>query len=589
MAVKTIVINNFAGRLTRVDDGDLNSGFAKFNTSFGYDPFTQPGKLTWLPQPTSITGIGNTNVVVSGITQPADITSSDPRLYTYVVDVARKLYKIGRIGPFIDSVMGQQSVQGTSQSMQWGAGMAFFGLPLKFYILGQGVAPQVVASLSGYADFTLNGATSIIGNQSFMAGNFHPVAKFAGKLIFGNGPSFGAIDNTNTIISSVFTISGHWGNQYSQLFPALDSNMNVADLDVSQDGNYLQISASELLNPRKAALFLDRYLGQPVPGAVYGWNGVDQAVTTALNVPFGGAAALENYLQKYILFTNDGQGMSVSDGQQKIVTVSNNMAPFPQATDVNGNFAVWMTTENVPVSYNNSDPSSYRRYGSLYYFGALDQENPVGLFRMLRMESPLVTAGGSGQVYNIPYHEVVANTYFTMENSRSSVIAFSLIKHYFSLFNASPTIGSPSTVGSGGLFSFIATSQAFAQQNIQAEAEQGPPMIPQEGVYETQTQMFPKKVSINQIRFYVSNVHTNSGFSLEILAPNGFQVGDAGGPNFEWDATNDPYTGDLFTTARINYNPKIEPIQGFSLRITNTGSENMIFEKIEVDLEEMGR
>src|SRR3990167_11522603 len=55
--VKTIPITNFGGRLTRILNGDLNSGFAKFAPSFGYDPFIKPMNLTWLETPTSIAGI----------------------------------------------------------------------------------------------------------------------------------------------------------------------------------------------------------------------------------------------------------------------------------------------------------------------------------------------------------------------------------------------------------------------------------------------------------------------------------------------------------------------------------------------------
>ena len=45
--METIEITNFQGRLTRILNGELNSGFAKFTTSFGYDPFSKPMNLTW--------------------------------------------------------------------------------------------------------------------------------------------------------------------------------------------------------------------------------------------------------------------------------------------------------------------------------------------------------------------------------------------------------------------------------------------------------------------------------------------------------------------------------------------------------------
>ena len=50
----TLEVTNLGGPLTRKNTGDINSGLAKFNTSWGYDPYTKPGNLTWLEQPTSI-------------------------------------------------------------------------------------------------------------------------------------------------------------------------------------------------------------------------------------------------------------------------------------------------------------------------------------------------------------------------------------------------------------------------------------------------------------------------------------------------------------------------------------------------------
>ena len=51
---KSLIITNFQGRLTRYNDGDINSGYAKYSSTFGNDPFTTPGNLTWFEQPTRI-------------------------------------------------------------------------------------------------------------------------------------------------------------------------------------------------------------------------------------------------------------------------------------------------------------------------------------------------------------------------------------------------------------------------------------------------------------------------------------------------------------------------------------------------------
>ena len=44
----TLEINNLGGPLTRRNNGDINSGEARFETSWGYDPYSKPGNLTWM-------------------------------------------------------------------------------------------------------------------------------------------------------------------------------------------------------------------------------------------------------------------------------------------------------------------------------------------------------------------------------------------------------------------------------------------------------------------------------------------------------------------------------------------------------------
>ena len=77
--IKTLVIDNFQGRLTRYSDGDINSGLAKYATTFGNDPFSSPGNLTWFEAPTRI---DSSETVITDL-----IMASKPRLesgITYV-------------------------------------------------------------------------------------------------------------------------------------------------------------------------------------------------------------------------------------------------------------------------------------------------------------------------------------------------------------------------------------------------------------------------------------------------------------------------------------------------------------------------
>ena len=87
----TLTINNFQGRLTRYLDGDINSGYAKYTTTFGNDPFTSPGNLTWFEQPTRI---DSGESVITDL-----IVAARPRLesgitYVYAIGHTGRLYKI---------------------------------------------------------------------------------------------------------------------------------------------------------------------------------------------------------------------------------------------------------------------------------------------------------------------------------------------------------------------------------------------------------------------------------------------------------------------------------------------------------------
>ena len=87
-----LTIDNFSGRLTRIVNGDINSGFAKFNTTYGSNPLATPKQLTWFEQPTSI------------LTTTEPITGLKPRMesgtqYVYaseadIVSSVASLYKI---------------------------------------------------------------------------------------------------------------------------------------------------------------------------------------------------------------------------------------------------------------------------------------------------------------------------------------------------------------------------------------------------------------------------------------------------------------------------------------------------------------
>jgi len=577
--VQTITITNFGGRLTRIINGELNSGFAKFNTSFGYDPFSKPMNLTWLNQPSSVVGmtpmtLGNApGPVIAGVNKAGDTQSITPT--TFLVTGNAGFSKVFSVNARNDSVFGVSSIVG--DSFAWGGSAALYGQSERLYftsdlsvrVIGS-VTSLNVLSIDGLSSSVITGGVGASSTIGLVKNTNHPLRLFAGRLIFGNGPSIGVIDTTGTVISSIFTVNNQVGNQFSQLSPPLPSTQWVWDVEPSVDGNYLYISASTIL-PEFLLNFQNQGLG-PIfesasgtvgEGAIYGWNGVDQGITTRTGIPSGVATALQTYLNDQRFFIKDFLGSAVSDGVRKNVSLPRNKPVLPNATDTNGNFLTWACPETT------EDGS---RVASLYYYGALDDENPTGVYRLMRWQTNLT----DGAVYQVPYQSLVMNAYTGVNQSvtginQSSVTSYG--KHYISAYSISSLVQSTSSVATQTLLSFNVTS-----------ANDVPP---QSGVYETQTQLFSKKVSLVQIRVYTEPTVTGNGFQLDVIGSGG-EVIDNGTFTYTFSAGSD-ITLLQGALERINFDPGISPGYGFGIRITNTGTTNMTIKKVEIDYTQEGK
>ena len=241
----------------------------------------------------------------------------------------------------------------------------------------------------------------------------------------------------------------------------------------------------------------------------------------------------------------------MSDGVQKILGLPNNKSPLPYATGVNGNFTHWASIE--------TDIDDNKMYCSLYYFGQLDQENPSGLYRLLRFNTTLA----NGYVYQVPVNILVNNNYDTINNAVTAVLNLGYGKHYIS---TGELAGGSGTL-TAKLYSFVVSP------------DEG--LTPQLGVYETQTQLFSKRIDVKQIRVYTEPVASGNGFKLEMIGSDGGVL------------TNGTYTytfGDpVDASERINFNPTASTGYALGISITNTGTTNMTIKKVEIDWDYSGK
>ncbi len=551
----TITISNFGGRLTRILNGDLNSGFAKYNTSFGYDPFSKPMNLTWLETPTDITGTAITDLVLASVSRV-----ENGNMFVYALGSTGKLYKIqpnSSSSATVDSVVGIGSVAAGGPTFNKGASMQLFGFSS---VVGGGSTGSVLGRIFIGSDGQINkinvdfGGDAVVGSgPNYVQNRYRPLAQFIGKLIFGNGNTIGVVDSTGTVTSPLNVSS-----VYSQLNPGFPPETYVTDIDVNPNGTYVAISSSGIqtegplnfvdttgsLNPSETSA-----------GNVFYWNGTDQAATASQFTGAVGINALQNYLNRNMIFSGDAFGTSVGTEFEKEISVQNTKPPFPNATAVNGNFLTWVAPEVVS--------NGTGMVGSLYYFGKLDQETPNGLYRLCRVTNTMI----SGFMIQAPYNTLVNRKYQYVNTTSSSIISLGLGKHYLSFFERN----------SGN-------NKFTLQRFLVTPTGSG---TPQFGVYETQTQLFSNRIGIAQVRVYTEPMVAGNAFQLDLIGADGSPISN-GTFTYAFGDVRDPQSNST-AVERINFNPNTKTQFSLGIRVTNTGTTNFCIKKIEIDLEEQGK
>lgn len=555
--IKTIEITNFGGQLTRTLNGDLNSGLAKFATSYGYDFFSKPGNLTWLEQPSDITG----NIL--GLPLAAKtryISENNPSVY--LITSTGKIYHMwvsninsGGTNPIVNSVVGIGSVLAGSATYTYGASMDFFGVPSTIAVSSVVSQEKIfigsdnqVNSIQFDSDLTGFIGDVVVGSvNNYTPNKYHPLKKFTGLLLVGDGQAVDSIDNTNTVRSSVFG--------------SLPTESRVRDIDISPDGNYALISSTT--NDYEPVSTVQEQITGAITsdGTVFFWNGADLNPTALNTIPGSQVTALQTYLQNSIFFITDSMGSALSDGTNKILSLPNNKAPFPNATGTNGNFLFWSAVE--------LDTSQNKLTSSMYYYGSIDASTPPGLYRLLRQFSTLSNL--SGNVLQTPLNLLTSTSYSNLNASLSSVMSVGYGQHYYSTLE---TNGTQSVLS---LKSFC-----FPPSGLQQ---------PQFGVYETQTQLFPKRITIKQIRVYTEPTQVNQSFDIYLIGSDGNHVSNSAGVGFfqyQYQAGTD-ITKLQGSLERIDFNPACKDLYALGLQIVQAGSVNMTIKKIEIDYVEAGK
>lgn len=520
----TLTINNFTGNLSRYEKGDIDSGLTKYAKTYGNDAFSDPGNLTWFEQPTRIDA--NEDVITDLI------VAARPRLesgitYVYAIGHTGRLYKIQvndpiTFDPDFDNPVLLATLSAQSPTFKYGASIQFYGSTEKIFI-GHDVGVTKI-NFDGTSEAFIGVAGSYTANVP------RPSVQFSGKLYFGNGTNLVEIDSTENVVS------------YSKLSPAFPSGTQVRDIDISPDGNYVQIVVSRVVQSDMTVITQDTSSLSSADSYFMYWNGSD-AGATAYN-PYNAYSLNANTSFGPFSYTMgyDLGGAALYSDKSKSISLPNSISP---------NFSAMFSTGNM-VGFAAPEQDSSVLKGSLLMFGQYDREIPEGLFRLFRL-----TATTQTDVQQIPVCLVVSNLFYGASSAGYTSNRVGSAKVYFSTLE---TDSGPTTKYKFYQFTTVPTGT-------------GTPIA---GVYETQTQIFSEKIEIKEVRFYIKPAVANNEFDSDLIGSDGNPITNS---NNTFTVGSNVTAGDDI----IRYSPDMQPTYALGLRLTNSGSANMTFKKVEID------
>ena len=525
----TITINNFAGKLTRQNYGDINSGLAKYTTTHSADPYSDPGQLTWQETATRVDGFGVSSITGMIVAGKERVESS--LSYVYAVDHTAKLYKI-QVNSSTNANVDTASVIGTltaqSPTFTRGGSMDFFGATEQIYI-GHDIGVTRV-------NFDGSGETFVGSTSSVISSVPRPLQQFVGNLYFGNGNNIGEISSAAVI------------SNYNKLSPALPVNTQVRDIDLNPEGNYIEMVVTETDLGDITSTSPDTSEVAHANSYIVKWNGIDTGYTSLTS--FNGYTLTANHIfgSRSFKFGYDLPGAAVYQENEKIVSPIFARSPLPNAINSTGNLMGWQVPEFS---------SGFMRM-STFLYGPLDQE--FGQNEWHR-QFQMAASGSETDVIRVPFIILLSNLSFGATSNGYSGGTFGAGKMYFStLENAT---GSPAT----GVYKF------YRWFNVPTGTG-----TPTAGVYETQSQLFSEKVAIKEIRVYTEPLVASNEFTVALIGSN---LGVITNSSQTFTVGTNVTAGDDIS----RYAPDMNQTHVLGLRITNSGSVNMVFQKVEIDYE----
>jgi hypothetical protein len=529
--IETLVIDNFGGRMTAYIDGDINSGWTNVFETAGNDPFKLPGNLTWSEKPVQIDAAG---AVITDLIMAGKERVESGVLYVYAIGSTGRLYKIqvndpNTFNPNFDNPTLLATLAINTPTFTRGGFMDFYGATEKIYIGHDKGVTSINFDGTGEAAVGSGGPNEWVQNVP------RPFQQFIGSLFVGNGANIAQIDSTATV------------TDYEKLSPGFPTGTQTRDLDLTVDGNYLQVVVSRLALGDMTASTQDTSYTGNAGSFIAMWNGTDDAATASTSFPAFSLSANTLFQNHRYTFGYDQRGGAIFDTiDEKIITDAFSEAPLPSAVGSNGNILTWFST------------FYFQGFLQLLYLivGALDFEVKWGYWCPMAMSA----TAPETDIVRCPFQLTVSNFGQGISSNGYTDNVFSSAKVYFSTIETS---AGPTT--KYRFYKWWPVASGFSTPPTDGNA-----------IYQTQNQIFSKAVQIKQVRVYGEPWQNGVSFSVDI-------VGSGGTPMQNGSKTFTVGTNMDAGSDYAWYNPSSAPAYTVGLRVTNLGETNHVINKIEID------
>lgn len=530
--IQTKIIDNFRGDLTSYKYGDMNSGHSLLEVCSGQNPFVKPGQLTWNETPTLVDPTGS---VITDLILGGKERVESGILYVYAIGHTGRLYKIQvneptTYNPDYDNAVLLTTLTVNSPTFTRGGYIDFFGSTERIYI-GHDMGVTRV-------DFAGANETFVGLLASWTQTVPRPLKQFVGKLYIGNGSNIAEIDSTATVTT------------YTKLSPGFPTNTQVRDMDASVDGTYFEMVVSRLPLYDITSTTQETTSTSNSESYIFKWNGTDTGYTSFNTFPSFSLDANISFQNYQYTFGADQFGTAVYAPIEKILSIPESPGISPNAVNSTGNIVNMLT----PLYFKNVLEAD------MYSWGHYDFEvgQPIGFWDLFFVNATTPET----DIIRTPFMMSVSNTGLGASSNGYADNLFGTSKIYFS---ALETSSAPTTKYRLYKWRPITSSQITPSTNVLLDA-----------IYQTQSQLFSKKVTVVEVRVYGEPWVANNSFLVDLIGSDGLPI--TNGSRTFTTGTNMTVGEDF-----VWYNPSMKPTYCLGLAITNKGSTNHTINKVEID------